>query len=244
MRPGPVLPLCRAMAGIAAAVTSYAALADGTVGGHLDGTSDYVFRGVSQTRGAAAVQADLHYQTTGGWFTGAWASTVDLNPGRGATVELNAYAGRAWSLGGPWNARITGVQYAYPNDTGFLSYDYFELVASLSYEDRVGVTVSWSPNTSRFSPTYGFSNESHTISYEMVGQVPIVDHVSATASLGYYDLSRLFETGYTYGSLGLGGTYRNFRADLAWFATSDSAREMFGAETTGNRWSLTVTWWF
>jgi uncharacterized protein (TIGR02001 family) len=244
MRPGWVLALCRGLIGVAAAAACPAALADGTVGGHLDGTTDYVFRGVSQTRGAAAIQADLHYQTTGGWFAGAWGSTVDLNPGHGATFELNAYAGRAWSLGGPWNARITGVQYAYPNDTAFLRYDYFELVASLSYEDRLGLTVSWSPNTSRFSANYGVANDVQTVSYEMVGQLPFADHFSATASLGYYDLSRLFDTGYTYGSLGLGGTYGNFRADLAWFATSDTARELFGPETTGDRWSLTVTWWF
>ena len=54
----------------------------------------------SQTRGGPAAQADLHYQTSAGWFAGVWASTVNLNHGPGATVELDAYAGRAWPLSG------------------------------------------------------------------------------------------------------------------------------------------------
>ena len=56
----------------------------GAYGGHVAVTTDYVLRGVSQTRGAPALQADLHYTTANGWYAGAWASTVDLNPGAGA----------------------------------------------------------------------------------------------------------------------------------------------------------------
>ena len=247
MRPG-FEPLCLSLFVlglfvIGSLAASRAVLAEGSVGGHVDGTTDYVFRGVSQTRGASAAQADLHYQTTGGWFAGAWGSTVDLNPGEGGTVELNAYAGRAWSFNGPWNAKVTGVQYVYPNDTDFLRYDYFELVTSVAYEDRFGITVSWSPKVSRFS-NYGLARDSHTFTYEMVGQLPMAEHLAATASLGYYDLSQLFGAGYTYGSLGLVGSYKNVRADLAWFGASDTARELFGLETAGDRWSFTLTWWF
>jgi len=246
MRPGSCLPIhrmCACLLGAVLAGGTQSANAEGSFGGHVDGTTDYVFRGVSQTRGSAAAQADLHYQTATGWFAGAWGSTVDLNSGRGATLELNAYAGRAWSLGGPWNAKLTGVQYFYPNDTDALGYDYFELVASISYEDRLGLTVSWSPNTSRYS-AYGVSRYTETFSYEIVGQLPLFATISATGSLGYYDLSKMFGTGYTYGSVGLGASYEDLRLDLAFFATSHEAREMFGPETTGERWALTLAWSF
>jgi len=229
--------------GIVAAAGTQVVRAEGSIGGHVDATTDYVFRGVSQTRGSPAAQADLHYQTSTGWFAGAWVSTVDLNRGSGATVEFNGYAGRAWSIGGPWNAKVTAVQYIYPNDTAYLRYDYFELVATLAYEDRLGFTVSWSPNTSRYS-YYGVSRDERTFTYEMVGQWPLRGPLSATGSVGYYDLSRLFGTGYFYGSAGLGGSFERFRVDLAYFDTSQTAADLFGPEVAGDRWSLTVTWWF
>ena len=65
-----------------------------------------------------------------------------------------------------------------------------------------------------------------------------------TGGLGYYDLSQLFGTGYTYGSAGLAGTFRRFRVDLAYFANSQDAEDLFGTDVAGDRWSLTVAWWF
>jgi uncharacterized protein (TIGR02001 family) len=220
-----------------------AAHADGSVGGHIDVTTDYVFRGISQTLGDPAIQGDLHYQTVNGWFLGGWASTVNLNHGPGSTVELNAYAGRAWSLGDPWNARVTAVQYMYPNDSATLRYDYFELLATLAYQDRLGLTVSWSPDTSRYS-AYGIAENRQTLAYELVGRWPVQPRVSLTGSVGYYDLSELFGTGYWHGSAGLTGTVGRFRVDLAYFETGQEAIDLFGAETAGDRWALTIAWSF
>jgi uncharacterized protein (TIGR02001 family) len=228
---------------VVAAEVMQVAHAEGSVGGHLDVTTDYVFRGVSQTLGGPAVQADLHYQTSSGWFAGVWGSTVNLNRGPGATMELDAYAGRAWPVGGPWNARVTAVQYIYPNDTAYLRYDYFELSASLFYEDRLAFTVSWSPDTSRYS-AYGISRGEPAASYEIVGQLPISGPVSAIGSVGYYDLSQLFGTGYFYGSAGLAAGFKRFRADLSYFATGQQATDLFGSKVAGDRWALTLAWWF
>lgn len=229
--------------GVAALAEAGATRGDGSVGGHLDVTSDYVFRGVSQTLGGPAAQADLHYQTASGWFAGVWGSNVNLNHGPGATFEIDAYAGRAWPLGSDWSARIAAVQYIYPNDTEYLRYDYFELAASILYEDRMALTVSWSPNTSRYS-SYGVSRGEPAVTYEIAGQVPLRGPISATGSVGYYDLSQLFGTGYFYGSAGLAAVFRRCRIDLAFFTTEQEATDLFGSEVAGNRWALTAAWWF
>jgi uncharacterized protein (TIGR02001 family) len=229
--------------GVVAAAGMHVARADGSVGGHVDVTTDYVFRGVSQTLGKPAAQADLHYQTSSGWFAGVWGSTVNLNQGPGATVEIDAYAGRAWLVGGPWNARVTAVQYIYPNDTAYLRYDYFEISGSLFYEDRLAFTVSWSPNTSGYS-SYGVSRGEAAASFEIVGRVPVGGPVSATGSVGYYDLSQLFGTGYFYGSAGLAAEFRRVRVDLSYFATEQEATNLFGSDVAGDRWAFTVAWWF
>jgi uncharacterized protein (TIGR02001 family) len=218
--------------------------AAGALGGHAAATTDYVFRGVSQTRGDPAVQVDVHYQTQSGWFAGAWASTVDLNPGAGATVELNAYAGRAWPVAGDWNARVTAVQYVYPNDEATFSYDYFELIASVAWLDRLVASVAWSPDTSRYAGYYGAALDRRALTYEVVGRWPVQEALSATVSAGYYDLSDLFDTGYGYGSLGLTYEFKSLQLDLAWFATADRAEELFGREIAGDRWSFTVAWRF
>jgi uncharacterized protein (TIGR02001 family) len=229
--------------GIVAAAGTQVACAEGSVGGHVDVTTDYVFRGVSQTLGAPAVQADLHYQTSTGWFAGVWGSTVNLNHGPGATMEFDAYAGRAWPISGPWSARVTAVQYIYPNDTAYLRYDYFELAGSFYYEDRLAFTVSWSPDTSRYS-SYGVSRDEPAVAYDLVGQFPLRGPLSATGSVGYYDLSRLFGTGYWYGSAGLAATFDRIQIDLAYFAAEHEATDLFGSAAAGDRWALTVAWRF
>lgn len=245
MHPWPGNPCYRwgSVLAVIAAATAQAALAEGSVGGHVDVTTDYVFRGLSQTRGKPAIQADLHYQTDAGWFAGAWGSTVDLNRGQGATIEFNGYAGRAWPVSGAWNAKLTAVQYIYPNDTTYLRYDYFELVGALSYDDRLSLSVAWSPNTSRYS-SYGKAEDQTTLTYEIVGRWPLRGPLSVTGSVGYYDLSDLFGTGYFYGSAGLNGTFERIRVDLAYFSTGQDASDLFGEEVAGDRWSLTLAWWF
>jgi len=79
---------------------------------------------------------------------------------------------------------------------------------------------------------------------QMVGQWPLRGPVSATGSVGYYDLSQLFGTGYFYGSAGLAWTFERFRIDLAYFATSHEATALFGPGVAGDRWSLTAAWSF
>lgn len=234
--------LSLALGGLGAAA-SPACRAQDAIGGHLAVTTDYVFRGVSQTRGAPAVQADLHYQTSSGWFIGAWGSTVDLNRGPGATVELNAYGGRSWPLSGSWNARIAAVHYAYPNDTASLRYDYDELIGSLAFRDRLAASVAWSPNTSRYS-RYGAAVDRTGVTYDLVGRWPLFGPFAASGSAGYYDLDDLFGTGYGYWSAGIEVVLASLQFDLGYFSAGDQATDLFGPESTGSRWSFTAVWRF
>jgi uncharacterized protein (TIGR02001 family) len=226
------------------AVISTTARVEAAVGGHLAATTDYVLRGLSQTRGAPALQADLHVEHPSGWFVGAWGSTIDLNRGPGATLELNAYAGLDWQLDPAWSARLTAVHYAYPNDTDFLRYDYDEVIGSLAFRDRLVASVAWSPNTARYSAYYGMSEEGTALTYDLVGNWPLTGSLTATAGVGYYDLDDLFGTGYGYWNAGLVWTRSHLQLELGWYATTHEAEELFSPETTGQRWSLTATWQF
>jgi uncharacterized protein (TIGR02001 family) len=229
--------------GLALATWPAAGGAQGTYGGHVAATTDYVLRGVSQTRGAPALQADLYCTTANGWFAGAWASTIDPNPGAGATLELNAYAGRSWAAGESWNARLTAVHYAYPNADAGLRYDYDELTASLAFRDRLSASIAWSPNTSRYSRYYVASDRT-ALTYDLVGQWPLGRALAVNGGIGYYDLDDLFDTGYAYWSAGLAWNRPHLQFEFGYYASAAKAEELFGYESTGKRWALTVTWQF
>ena len=77
------------------AATSTAALADIT--GNVAMTSDYVFRGISQTDNQMAIQGGLDYAHESGIYVGTWASNVSPDFFNGAgndpQIELDLYGG-------------------------------------------------------------------------------------------------------------------------------------------------------
>ena len=63
-------------------------------------TSDYVFRGVSQTDGKPALQGGIEFASEGGFYAGAWGSNVswlsDLSTTAApisSSLELDVYGG-------------------------------------------------------------------------------------------------------------------------------------------------------
>lgn len=121
----------------------------------LGATSDYVFRGISQTSEDPAAQGsfDLSY---GIFYAGVWGSNVDFDDAPPASAEVDFYAGIKPTLGaGPFWGPITldfgVIYYAYPGaDDGGAELDYVELKAGYSMESpwikglTSGTTVYWS----------------------------------------------------------------------------------------------------
>lgn len=79
--------------------------------------SDYLFRGVSQTRGGAALQGGIDYSHSSGLYAGAWGSTITWVKdwlGKGST-EIDLYGGYKNSFaGGDWNYDVGVIAYTYP----------------------------------------------------------------------------------------------------------------------------------
>lgn len=212
-------------------------------GGTVSLVSDYVFRGVTQTRGGEAVQADVHWQSDRGWLAGAWGSTVDPNPGPGPTVEINLYAGIARELADDWVARLLAIHYAYPNDATTLRWDYDEVAASLAFRDRLAATIAWSPNYSSFGAGE-FVEDRKTMSYELSAQLPFRRRWLARAGAGYQDLDNHFGTGFVFWNCALTYDSTPWQLTLARFGTSERAAYLYGSEATQDRWSLGLQWQF
>lgn len=109
-------------------------------------TTDYVFRGVSQTGGDPAFQAGVTYSAPFGLYAGVWGSNVDFGVDdretgvRGPNWELDYYVGWNKDLSDAWNLDLGAIRYAYEDDsTGFGNGNYNEYIAKLTWSGPVTI---------------------------------------------------------------------------------------------------------
>ncbi|HEY5782754.1 MAG TPA: TorF family putative porin [Lysobacter sp.] len=104
-------------------------------------TSDYIFRGVSQTNQEPALQAGLEYAADSGFYVGTWGSNInwlsDLSTPEApisSSLELDAYAGYRGKFGDSIGFDVGALYYWYPGDypSGFNSADTAELYFGIS----------------------------------------------------------------------------------------------------------------
>jgi uncharacterized protein (TIGR02001 family) len=139
-----------AVAGLLAAAAAKAEPADPaidsagvTVSGTVALTSDYRFRGISQTDIAPAIQPALQLDTPGGLFAGVWGSNVaEFN---GATTEIDLTAGWAGSLAG-LDTSVGILAYLYPGGDGTDVYEFFGTIGMPIGPVSASLGLNWSPN--------------------------------------------------------------------------------------------------
>jgi uncharacterized protein (TIGR02001 family) len=219
-----------------------------TLGGNLALTSDYIYRGLSESGGSAAVQGDLHLASTSGNFIGMWGSTRDHNLDPYATFALQPYLGHRFNLGSDWAASIGGRAYLLLGGDQEISDDYEELTASVTYQDRWSLSVSAIPNAVR----YWFNRRlGRTPAYvaDTTGQWFLGAGFFLTAGLGYYystgtgpGIERA--TGYAYGNAGVAFEYRQWRLDVGYFVVQDAARRLFPYPLANDTVAASVVWRF
>lgn len=247
LRTSPTSPICGTtfLCALASLYVSAAAAESApiTTGGSISLTSDYVYRGLSQTEGRAALQAAMQVRSEAGWSLGVRASTVNPGPGTGAHSEIDLQLAQAWAFSPDWNLQLSLNHYFYPHDSREEPYEYDELVASLSYQNRLTATVSWSPNTSRFAIDT-FVKDRTARSYELTVLQPISPALSLFGGSGYYDLSDLFDTGYWYWGVGLTYCVGNLQMDLSHIDTDHTAKRLFDYEVGKREWIAALSWRF
>ena len=230
---------------IAAATAAPAAAGAVTIDGDISYTSDYVFRGISETGGRSAGQIDLRVSTRDGTFLGVFASTL----GRvwqhswgnsGWDYELEEYLGHRFDLSPAWSATLTAVNYSYLEGNAPLSDDYQEISVAVSYLDLWTVTQAVIPNAVRFDGSYRLGRYPAYIT-DTSAQLPLIGRLFLTAGAGYYTSD---STGYAYGNAGLGFEFKRLRIDAGYYVAQDRARMLFPYGRAGNRFAGTVSWHF
>jgi uncharacterized protein (TIGR02001 family) len=218
--------------------------AEGTWSGSIGATSNYIYRGISQTYNGAALQLGGNYQSTFGWFAGAWGSNVDPYPGGGKTFEeLDFYGGLVRPLSSDFTVKGTYTHYAYVQDPRRPRYDYDEIAVSVAYSDLVAATVSFQPNYTSYSEL-GFAYREPAAAYELTGRWPLRFGLAATAGAGYYDLHRLFGVGYWAGDLGLAYVYSRLTLSVSRFFADKTAATLYEDASANGTWAVAAAWRF
>jgi len=119
-----------------------AAEPDYTLSANVGLSSDYRFRGISQTDKHPAIQGGFDLALKSGFYVGNWNSNVDSAFYNGANIEMDFYGGYKATFG-DFGLDVGGLYYYYPGSgaNGSNKIDNFELY----------VGGSWGPLTAKYS---------------------------------------------------------------------------------------------
>ena len=160
--------------------------------------SDYLFRGVSQSKGGAALQGGVDYSHASGLYAGVWASTITWVKqflGKGST-EVDLYGGykNTFIPDGDWNY-----------DVGVIAYNYTGKGSATGATGFAGFSPLYNPNTTEVYGALGYkwltAKYSHTISKNFIGWVPYspaaagFDYSKSTRGSGYLELNAAYDVG-------------------------------------------------
>lgn len=196
-------------------------------------TSDYVWRGSTQTLGDPAAQLGFKLAGDSGFYASVWGSNVHFAPGTGANLELDLTAGWAKSLADDWALDVNVLHYQYPNST--IDLDWTELNGTLTWKGDYWASV-------------GVSNEA--LGYDAAGTYlslgakwPVNDRLRFETIAAHYflDEGTVGRNGYTHAMAS--AVYAFTRPDaratvegrLTWHATDSDAKAIFGEDNAGSR---------
>lgn len=193
------------MTAASVAGVSGVAHAEPVFSGNIALTTDYQFRGISQSLENPAVQGGFDYGN-GIFYAGVWGSSIDF--GVEGTAEVDLYAGIKPTLG-PIALDIGVVGYLYPGlDDGAAEADYLELKAAGSISPAEGLTLGAG---AFYSPEFTFDG-GDGLYLEANGAYAFTDAFSVSGAVGQQsvDAAAYFVDGATatdsYTTWNVGGT--------------------------------------
>jgi uncharacterized protein (TIGR02001 family) len=169
----------------------------GTFSGAVALTSDYIFRGYSQSDEHPAFQPALNWTADSGLHVNLWGSNVDFNDGGQADIEVDITAGYAGAVD-KLSYDVGVIYYAYPGARNALNYDYWEGYTTLGYDAEVvklNASVFFSPDF------FGGLDDAWAVQGGF--SAPLVENLTFDAQLGKQLLKKAFGTDYAYWNAGL-----------------------------------------
>ncbi len=181
-----------------------------TVSGSATVTSDYRFRGVSQTDKDFAVQGGITVTHQSGLYGSLWGSTIDDYVAGGADQEIDLTLGYKKDLGGT-TLDVGAVYYVYPGAekiTPGLDTDFIETYAALSHTlgpVNAKASIAYAPKQSALSVGHGKEDNLYLAADLSVG-IPTTP-VTVNAHVGHSIGPSYLTIGKSYTDWSVGATY-------------------------------------
>ncbi|MTI62936.1 TorF family putative porin [Methylophaga sp.] len=181
-------------------------------------SSEYIWRGISQTDGDPAISGSLDYAHSSGFYAGVWGSNVDY--GDDASAEFDAYLGYGGEFGESGIGYDVGfLRYMFPGE----DYNFNEVYGSLSYSIfTLGVAYS--------SDTLGSGEDGYYYSLDAGYDLPM--GLSLYGGVGLYDADEeTFTDGiddYSHYWIGVSKDVAGFTLDLSYQDTESDAEDIYG----------------
>ena len=180
---------------------------------NLSVTSDYVFRGITQTDFDPALQGGVDYAFGGsGWYVGAWASNIDFVASDGPDIELDTYVGYGTSLSDEWSVDAHAVRYSYLGEQdSYGNIDYNEFFIGTTYNEMLTFTLAYAPDYANadFSSIY----------FGVGGSREVGNGFSLNAGVGHSSFSDHVGS-YTDWNLGVSRSFGPVEAALTYYDTT------------------------
>lgn len=157
-------------------------------------TTDYRYRGISQTRLKPALQAGVDYvNNPTGFYVGTWASSIKwVKDGGGDTnVEIDIYAGKRGEIAPGVSYDVGGLYYLYPSNGLKPSANTFELYGQVGYGPA---TLKYSTSTTNL---FGFADSKRSGYLDAQVNQEIAEGLVLNLHVGHQKVSHNSAASYT-----------------------------------------------
>jgi len=194
-------------------------------------TSDYVWRGSTQSQGDAAVQAGFRVTGDSGFYASAWGSNVEFAPETHASSELDFVVGWNGKLADDWALDANLLHYRYPATTVDLNWT--ELNTTLTRKDNYWLSLAWSPEA--------LGTKQDGLYTQLGARMPLSPQLRLEAAAGWYQLQDAVGGGYAHGQVNaIWAVAAPIELRLSGHFTDQHARDLFGDQAAGTRWEAAV----
>ena len=179
-------------------------------------TSDYRYRGISQTRLKPAIQAGVDYALPAGFYIGAWASNIKWikDAGGDASVEIDVYGGYKGEIAKDLTYDVGVLTYIYPSNKLNPSADTTELYGAVTYGPA---TLKYSHSVTRL---FGFLSSRNSGYLDLTATFEVGDGIQLIPHVGYQKVRNNSDASYTDYSFTVGKDFSGFFLSAAVVGTS------------------------
>jgi uncharacterized protein (TIGR02001 family) len=213
-------------------------VAQAEVTGNLGLTSDYRFRGISQSQNAPAVQGGIDYNHSSGFYIGNWNSSVRSQVyTQGSGVESDLYAGWKKDIYKGLTLDVGSYNYFYPRAKTTGTGSNFD-----TYEAFVG--LGYGPVSAKYSRTigngyFGTANAQGTQYYQADVAYPLtalgLSKASFLAHAGHTNVANNNSSDYSDYNVGLGYDLQGWNIAAKYYTNTSMTSSFQTANTVSGQ---------